>query len=134
MKIVTVSLSRTIPTGPYANVKIGMEGTLEGEESPFDALDKLKRLIDNWYIKEYPPQESNPEPSLTRFPPPLTGPAVIEIQTDKGPDDRIAAMIADIYSCTEIKVLEGYRLLAKTKPEFQAAYDQQMEKLTNRPV
>ena len=75
-------------------------------------------------------QESNPEPSLTRFPPPLTGPSVMEIQTDKGPDDRIAAMIADIYSCTEIKVLEGYRLLAKTKPEFQAAYDQQMKKLT----
>src|ERR1700743_2037664 len=68
MKINTVSLSRTIPTGAYANVKIGMEGTLEGEESPFDALDKLKRLIDNWYIHEYPPQESKPiDPDLIKY-------------------------------------------------------------------
>ena len=93
-----------------------------------DALERAAAIL-----KKRVQQGNVPEP-VRSFTPQQTGSSVMEIQTDKGPDDRIAAMIADIYSCTEIKVLEGYRLLAKTKPEFQAAYDQQMEKLTNRPA
>jgi hypothetical protein len=57
MKIISVSLSKTIPTGAYANVKIGMEGTIDEGENPLDGLDRLKRLIDAWYINEYPPTE-----------------------------------------------------------------------------
>jgi hypothetical protein len=57
------------------------------------------------------------------------------ISNDKEPEDkRIAALIADIYSCTEIKVLESYRIMAKSKPELQAAYDQHLESLQNRPA
>lgn len=53
----------------------------------------------------------------------------MEIQTDRG--DPLGALIADIYSTTELKVLESYRIMAKTKPELQAAYDQQMKKLSD---
>lgn len=53
-----------------------------------------------------------------------------EIQSRDPKQDTVAQLIADIYTCTEFKVLEGYRLLAKTKPEIQAAYDQMKLKLT----
>ena len=47
------------------------------------------------------------------------------------PEERkIGILLADIYSCESIKVLESYRLIAKLKPELQAAYNQQFEKLS----
>lgn len=52
------------------------------------------------------------------------------ISKEKPQQDTVAQLIADIYTCTEFKVLEGYRLLARTKPELQAAYDQMKLKLT----
>ena len=38
-------------------------------------------------------------------------------------------MIAAINSCTDIKVLESYRLIAKSNPEFQEAYDKKLKEL-----
>jgi hypothetical protein len=142
MKIVKVTYQKTYSIGPYLTERIGFEAEPEpyighqydgpnGMEKHDEVLTTLEKMADEWHKKAHPPlyqQESSPE-IVRSFTPQQTGPSVMEIQTDKGPDDRIAAMIADIYSCTEIKVLEGYRLLAKTKPEFQAAYDQQMKKL-----
>lgn len=50
---------------------------------------------------------------------------------DKQPEEiKIGIAIADIYSCESLKVLETYRLMAKSKPELQAAYDQQKKKLS----
>lgn len=49
MKIEKVSLSRTIPTGPYMNDKIGMEATLEPGENESDALHALSGRIEKWH-------------------------------------------------------------------------------------
>jgi hypothetical protein len=77
-------------------------------------------------------QESNPEPSLTRFPPPLTEPAVMEIQTERGPENQIAELIADIYLCQDVGALESFRLLAKQSPESQSAYNQKHTELSSK--
>lgn len=129
MKITTVSLSRTIPTGPYMNDKIGMEATLEPTDTPESVLDKLSQLINDFHKSS---NQENQPPPISERPFAYRQETIPTISKDIAPEsDRIATMIADIYSCAEIKVLEGYRLLAKTKPEFQAAYDQQMKKLSN---
>ena len=80
MKITTVSYQKTYSIGPYLTDKIGLEASLDDKESVADVLDNLRGKADEWHKAEHPHlyQESNPEPSLTRFPPPLTGPAVME--------------------------------------------------------
>ena len=35
----------------------------------------------------------------------------------------------EIYSCKEIEVLKAYKLIVKSKPELQKAYDEQFKKL-----
>lgn len=54
MKIEKVSLSRTIPTGPYMNDKIGMEATLEPGENESDALHALSGRIEKWHKENAP--------------------------------------------------------------------------------
>lgn len=54
MKITTVSLSRTIPTGAYMNDKIGLEASLDLGESESDVLHLLSARIEKWH------KEANP--------------------------------------------------------------------------
>src|ERR1700683_655117 len=62
MKIVSVSLSCTIPTGAFMNDKVGMEATLEPGESEFEALHALSSRIERWHKENKPHlyQESKP--------------------------------------------------------------------------
>lgn len=80
MKITVVSLSRTIPTGPYMNDKITMEASLHPGESHETVLDNLSHLINEWHKKANPHlyQELGPAQPVRSFTPQQTGPAVIE--------------------------------------------------------
>jgi hypothetical protein len=112
--------------GNFFPVKIHLEYPVGPNDTEQEALDAGKKSAEEWFASRYP--HLSKEPDLTRFPPQLG--VVAEIQTERS-GDTLAALIADIYTCTELKVLEGYRLLAKTRPELQAAYDMQIKKLSN---
>jgi predicted RNase H-like HicB family nuclease len=76
-----VAYGVTIGDNKFGNSRPGIvEATLKPGKTLEDALDELDDRLNAWHRKKYPHlyQEGNPEPSLTRFPPPLTGPAVIE--------------------------------------------------------
>jgi hypothetical protein len=63
MKITTVSLSRTIPTGAFMNDKVTLEASLHPGESHETVLDNLSHLINDWHRKANPHlyQESKPQ-------------------------------------------------------------------------
>jgi hypothetical protein len=113
-----------------------LDTILEGEEEIQEGetrKDTLKRILKDLEetaadLKKELNQESKLMEITRSFPPQQIGSSIMEIQTEKS-GDTLAALIADIYTCTELKVLEGYRLLAKTRPELQAAYDMQTQKL-----
>lgn len=46
------------------------------------------------------------------------------------PSNTMEALIFDINSCTELKVLETYHLLAKKNPSIQEAYDKKLKELS----
>ena len=52
---------------------------------------------------------------------------VPEVQKPK--EEAQSSIIEDINSCTELKVLEAYKLIAKSNPEFQKAYDLKLKQL-----
>ncbi len=118
MKYDKIFYQRLFPTGPYSNEKLGIELIIEPGETAEQGLTAAKMIIEKWHRDHHPElYVDHPAP---------------EIQPEKSqaPDKRTNSLIDDIRSCKELKVLESYRILAKTKPEFQAAYDEMIEKLT----
>lgn len=138
MKITKATFDCIIAMPGYANVKPGSsEIILEPGEEIEDAWSELNRRAQAWHRKEYPHlyQEEKGWTPGSDFPQHMKtevtyGPLPI-ISKDKEPEERtIGIAIADIYSCESLKVLETYRLMAKSKPELQAAYTQQFAKLS----
>lgn len=114
MTITTIKISQEVnfmgmPTW------IGMEATILPDENEKDGLRQLQKSITE-YLQE-------------------------EKKTFKGkwkkPDDAQVInepsipLIDQIESCTQIKVLESYRLIAKTSPVSQQAYDNKLKQLQN---
>lgn len=135
-EITKISHGLTIGDLKYGNTRPGVvEAILKPGETLEDALDELDERLTAWHKKRYPhlyedatQQQSNGIPlpdGYVRF----ESIGVLK-QERTSEDQRIAALIADIYSCAELKVLESYRIMAKANPELQAAYDQQKDKLS----
>lgn len=125
-----VTFEMVFPTEPYRNFKLGIEGTIEPHETygeaAMKAFEKVMGAGDKVYAALRLPISS--QSSFANSIPPIT-----EVQTEKPipEDQRTNALIQDIQSCTEIKVLESYRLLAKKDAALQTAYKEMYQKLSN---
>lgn len=106
--------------GTYTPVKVEYEYQLGPNDNDQDALDDGKTRAEAWFNSRYPPIDG-PGPS---FP-------IVEKERSTDP---VAAMIADIYTCTDLKVLKTYEMLAtrqiKSNPEIMAAYEMMKQKLS----
>ncbi len=120
-----VIFHKLFPYAPYLNEYIGAEMDFPDtkEQDVFDGyVDKLREMAESNHKKKYP--HIYAESSQ-----PIEGqPAVVQVEKPTE-DQRIGVLVTDINSCTELKVLESYRILAKTKPELQAAYDKKKKEL-----
>lgn len=103
--------------GTFTPVKMEYHIFIDSPEEEHAALDHSKNTLTEWFTRNYPAlDQQSTESSISK--------------TKEPEDKRIGVLVADIYSCESIKVLETYKLMAKTKPELQAAYNQQYEKLS----
>jgi hypothetical protein len=104
----------------WVSVEVSMDSGMG--EDPKAALDLSKKISDEWYQQQggwlYNPNSGT---TITDVP---------EEITVQRPTDAKTALKQDMMSCQEVKVLESYRLLAKSDPELQLAYDQKMKELT----
>lgn len=91
--------------------KFGIEADLENNEDPIEGYKQLDLIIDQAYKDSYKPE-------------PLK-----EIQVSKPTPEY--SMIAAINLCTTIEVLKTFEKLAKSKPEFQTAYNNRLNQLAN---
>lgn len=94
--------------------KFQLEGDLAEQENPLEAYVELGKIIDEAFKEAHPKVVEQPK----------------EIQVSKPTPE--SNMITAITTCTEVKVLETFRKLAASKPEFQQAFDETMIKLTNK--
>lgn len=117
MPITTVTYQKTYPIGPFLNEKIGIEISLGENQDAKEALSEAKKLADQFH------QEANPHLyNGSQQPEPEVLPTV---QVER----KQSQLENDIRSCTEIKVLEAYKLLVSNKPDLKKAYDETIEKL-----
>jgi len=122
MKIEKISYQKAFVIGPYLQDRVGVEIALEEGDSMEGVLDCAKKYIENWH-KTAHPDLSATNTGLSQEP--------VTIQMEKpSTENRIAMLAADILSCTELKVLESYKLMVKSSEYLQATYDQQYKKLT----
>jgi hypothetical protein len=122
-----VIFHKLFPYAPYLNEYIGIEkefpDTLDQDEFN-GCVDLLRAMTENNHKKKYPHlyTESGAQSIENQ-------PAVVQVEK-QGEDQRIGVLVADINSCTELKVLESYKILAKTKPELQEAYNLKLKELS----
>jgi hypothetical protein len=121
--------------GTFTPIRVEYEYPLGPKDNDQDALDDGKARAEAWFSSRYPPLDlgHSGSDSPLKYHTKEEVDAATSIVVDRSTlseDRRIAALIADIYSCTELKVLESYRIMAKAKPELQAAYDIMFEKLS----
>lgn len=119
MKIDRINLQILFPTGIYMNVRAGMEATIQNGEDIEQSLTQLKTRIEDWFAKNYP--NVGEVVTYSNHIQPATTADSRELATQR--------MISSIDSCTDIKVLETFKLLARNNPEFQLAYDKKLKQL-----
>lgn len=92
--------------------------TSEAEINPGEdakaILHQCKNLVEEFWTEISPAHNGSVVPTIAKQ----------ETQSTE------ASTIAAIYTCTEVKVLESYNMIAKKYPAIEAAYNQQMKKLT----
>ena len=113
MTITKVSYSRTYPIDLIWE-KIFVEASLSEGENVRDALYECKRTVESFHYEANKSDEKKKEVSKESLP--EVKPTTVE----------------DIYSCKDLKVLESYKLIVRSKPELQKAYDIHFKKLCNK--
>lgn len=124
MKFKTVTYTKAFVIGAFLQEKIGIEIELEEDEQPGAALTRAKTLAESWHIANNPQvhQDTGQVP-------------VAEIKADKPltENERLAALIGDIFACKELEGPNGlltWKTLAASNKEAQGAYDIMLKKLT----
>lgn len=122
MKIKTAYYKKKFPTFQFLNEDIGFEGELDDTEDPLLAIAELKRLAEKFHREGNPHLYQEPSPEIPSTP-------LIKKTNEDSKNQQIKSIISSIETCTEIKVLESYQLIAKSNPQIQQAYDNQLNKL-----
>lgn len=94
--------------------KFAIEGELADKEDPLNAYVELGKVIDEAF-KEAHPKAIEP-------------PKEIQVKKETNPTNN---MITAITTCTTPETLKTFEKLAKSKSEFQTAYDNRLKELTN---
>ena len=122
MHIDRISYQKTYNLGNYSSERIGVEIELNAGEDAKNALDVAKSLVEEYHkesaaLYPMPFQEEIEIPIISN----ATREALYE--TTVVHDQTLEEQIA---SCTDIKVLESYKFIAKKDEALQLAYDKRM--------
>ena len=118
MKLDKISYRRLFPTGAYANESIELSGTLDPLEDVMQAYSELHKMAQELHFsknKEFYEQMGTQERVIEKDKPLSTRDAVIN----------------GIQTCTEVKVLESYKLLCGVDTELKHIYETKLKELTN---
>ena len=99
--------------------KFGAEYQIDTGENLEDAKKALKDFV---YQSLKAQQDTVPEDTIQ-----------VKTETDT-PQSTEAKIIAQIYGCSDLKVLESFKLLAQKKENIMAAYNQQQTKLIIKDI
>lgn len=111
MKITKIAFTGTFPiTSSGRFEKIYLEAELTDEDNIKNSLYSLKRQVSDFFYESNKAAEKQAQPEST-------------------PIAKVADLIQQIKTCTELKVLESYQFIVKNDPDMQTAYDNKLKEL-----
>ena len=111
MKITSIQFTKTLQTDAYTWHKVGLQADLEENDNIQESIKKLESDV-NQYFKEVLKPKPIPEKVIPQ----------IKLSTAD-------ALIRDINTCTELKVLGSYKLLSQKYPTVKEAYESKYSQL-----
>jgi hypothetical protein len=119
-----VKYEQLFPTASFLNCRIGFETEIPDDGDVDMELTSLKDIAQAFHMKEFPQfyQQNKPIYNGEEMP------KEIQVKKETNP---LTNMITAITTCTTIATLKTFEKLAKSKPEFQTAYDNRLKELQN---
>lgn len=117
MSYYKVVYDKLFPYAPYLNERIGIEMLVEAGQSPAEALQEAKKIVEDFY------HASNPHP-VSAVSIVADNVPVPEVQLEK---PKQTTLEEDIMSSPSLNVLQSYRIIVKNKPDLQAIYDTKLK-------
>jgi hypothetical protein len=121
-----IKVEPLLPTGNYLNVRIGIEKDFPDNANEMDSVFEVWDNIIAMHMKRYPHLYKDGQPLYEGYKGEEQAPVEVQIKKQENPVDN---MIQAITSCTEVATLKTFEKLAKSKPEFQTAYDNRLKEL-----
>ena len=115
MKVDRISYQKLFPLGVYTNERIGMEAQLQDGDVYEDCFAELKKEVEAFHKSTNQQLYQDSDSPVASF---------------QKPDSKESAterMLTAINTCTEMKVLETFKLLVKNNQVFQEAYDNKLK-------
>lgn len=105
---------------PFKRKSFGMEITIKEGEDVGQAISQAETHIANYIKANTVPMDDE-----------CRGTKIRDISPEESRLSATQSIINDINTCKELKVLESYRLIAKSNQEIQEAYDNKLNLLNN---
>ena len=125
-KITSINYAKLFPLGAFINEKIGVECQLDDGEDVMNVLTEAKKIVTTFHYESNKELYEMKGMKVTDI---QEGEPVVQLSNPKL--DQVQSIIRDMGTCTELKTLEAYRLIAKNNTDIQAAYDNQLKTLNN---
>ncbi len=122
MQIERVNYQKTYNLGNYESERIGVDINLMAGDDPVKALDEAKKLVEQYHKENNQHLFHDQTPDV---------PVTSQIIRQMGPRSREDQIEADIRTCKDVKVLESYKLIAKSNPVLKMAYNEKFQELTH---
>ena len=138
MQVRLISYHRTIPTGSYANEKIGVEIELSEGDKPEEVFLQAKQLVEDFHVKSMKEQEammgSYSSPMQTPFGEvkPLNDAPPKPLTPAERKQAQIQSTIQQIKEITDPVVLKTFEKLAISNPDTKKAYETRLKQLTDQ--
>ena len=136
MKIQKVEYSKLLPTGVFANERIGFEASVEDGESPIDVIAELRNLCELSHKSQYPHLYTENGKPVTYA---NGGEDLGEMQVQQIPKDkRVSLLIKDIESEKVLRLPDGsggllsWQKVVEANPELKPAFDKRLKELENK--
>jgi len=120
MQFTSISFEKLFPTGAYMNEKIRVDMSLNLGDSPMDAIDEARKVVNENFEKNNPHLVT---PDILRKANMMQAEPIFfkEQSTSE-----------QIKTCTELKVLESYKFIVKGKPELETIYQNKLKELSEK--
>lgn len=131
MTITSINYKRTYNLGNYSSESIGLDADLELGENPETAMASLKKQVEELHRQNNPQLWEN-TPIPTKFPEGYVYDKSKESFTLTKAEEQSEpkSLAQQIKTCTDLKVLESYKLLIQKDEQAKAAYLEMLEKLS----